>query len=382
VEAVREGASLREAGARYGAGIGTVTRALARAGDRPLEEVDWADRSTAPLRTRRTAAGIEQRVVALRDELGESDLGDVGAVAIRARLLALGEPAPSVRTIGRILVRAGKVRRQRKRNPAPPLGWYVPEVAAGAAELDSFDAIVDLPIPGGHMDVLTGISLHGGDPDAWPGLSVTAASTCRALLERWERTGRPAMAQWDNDTRFLGSHGQPDVLGRVPLLLLEAGVVPVYAPLGEVGFQNAIEGFNALWQRRTWRRHKGADLAAVVEHSRQFVTALRLHRMARIEAAPARRPLASPILAGWQRRIVFVRRTDATGAFSLLGRQYTVGRDWPHRFLRAELMLDERLIRCFGLRRRDPTNQPLLGELPYEIPARRSWVFRMYRHSK
>ena len=75
-----------------------------------------------------------------------------------------------------------------------------------------------------------------------------------------------------------------------------------------------------------------------------------------------------------------MRKTDAGGTFDLLGRPYSVGRDWPHRFLRAELLPDERVIRCFALRRRDPTNQPLLAELPYSVPVHRSWVFRMSLH--
>ncbi|SRR5712691_4046719 len=75
-------------------------------------------------------------------------LGEYGAQAIR-RELAVRGPAgvPSVRTIGRILERRGALDGGRRiRRPPPPPGWYLPEVAAGRAELDSFDMPVDEPV--------------------------------------------------------------------------------------------------------------------------------------------------------------------------------------------------------------------------------------------
>jgi hypothetical protein len=120
-----------------------VQRALARAIGRPDAEVDWSDRSTAPRRTRRTDARIERLVLDVRAELGSSVLGESGAVAIRRELVARAEPTvPSVRTIGRILDRSGVLDgRRRIRRPAPPRGWYLPELAARTVELDAFDVI-------------------------------------------------------------------------------------------------------------------------------------------------------------------------------------------------------------------------------------------------
>ncbi|MGH8537185.1 MAG: hypothetical protein ACREXM_12160 [Gammaproteobacteria bacterium] len=44
----------------------------------------------------------------------------------------------------------------RQRRPAPPKGWYLPDLARGEAELDSFDFIEDLKIAGGHTLNATG----------------------------------------------------------------------------------------------------------------------------------------------------------------------------------------------------------------------------------
>jgi hypothetical protein len=286
-----------------------------------------------------------------------------------------------VRTIARIVARLGLNERPRRvRRPAPPRGWYLPDVATARAELDAFDAIVDLPVfAHGDMDVLTGISLHGGDPDAWPGRSVTAAGTCAALEERWRRTGRPGYAQFDNDTRFLGSHGYPDILGRVPLLALRLGVVPVFAPLREMGFQADIEGFNGRWQRRVYERAFGLLPDDIVALSDQYVAAVRARRALRIEAAPPRRPWPDvPEPRAGRGRIVFVRRTTIGGEVEILGRLYPVDRARVHRLVRAELDLDDLVIRCYALRRREPAHQPLIAELPYVLPENRTWVARMY----
>lgn len=321
-------------------------------------------------------------MLAVRRELRAGIVGDHGPIAIREAMLASGDPdTPSARTIARIIARLGdRDRVPRVRRPAPPKGWYLPPVGAGEVELDTLDAIVDLPVLGrGHLDVLTAVSLHGGDPDAWPGTSVTALGTCSALEERWRRIGLPGFAQFDNDSRFLGAHASPDILGRVPIWVLQHGVVPVFTPVREMGFQGAIEGFNAYWQQRVYRRSFGWPPEETVQLSRRFVEGVRARRTARIAAAPARRPWSDGGPAPDRRgRIVFLRRVRISGEIEILGRLYPVDRAWGDRLVRAELDLDDLVIRSYGLQRRDPTDQPLLGEVPYVLPARREWVARLF----
>ena len=122
--------------------------------------------------------------------------------------------------------------------PAPPPGWYLPDVAAGRAELDSFDFIDGLVLQGGpHLEILTGISLQGGLIGAWPGPLFTAVATLATLLAHWRAVGLPTYAQFDNDTRFQGPPQHRDVVSRVMRLCLSLGVTPVFAPVREHGFQ-------------------------------------------------------------------------------------------------------------------------------------------------
>src|SRR5262249_60713989 len=108
----------------------------------------------------------------------DSGLGFHGADAIHKILKGRQvEPLPSVRTINRILERRGALDGQKRtRRPAPPPGWYLPEVASKRRELDSFDVVEGLVIKGGpQVEVLNGMSLHCGLAASWPvEASVTA----------------------------------------------------------------------------------------------------------------------------------------------------------------------------------------------------------------
>jgi putative transposase len=182
----------------------------------------------------------------VRTELGRgSDLGFHGAEAIHEALEGRKvEPLPSVRTINRILERRGALDgRRRLRRPAPPPGWHLPEVASKRRELDSFDVVEGLVIKGGpQVEVLNGISLHGGLAASWPvEASVTAKLVVESLIEHWRASGLPGYAQFDNDTIFQGTHAHPDVIGRVSRLCLSLGVVPVFVVPHEFGFQSMIE---------------------------------------------------------------------------------------------------------------------------------------------
>src|SRR5262249_13963584 len=208
---------------------------------------------------------LEDLVLGLRAELKDrSDLGEFGAQAIREALQARGPgPVPALSTINRILERRGALDGHRRvRRPAPPPGWHLPEVAARRAELDSFDIVEGLVIKGGvPVEVLNATALHGGLVSSWPMAAVTAKAAVDALVRRWRADGLPAFAQFDNDTIFQGAHQHPDVVGRVMRLCLGLGVVPVFAPPRETGFQAAIENFNGRWQAKVWARftHESLD---------------------------------------------------------------------------------------------------------------------------
>jgi hypothetical protein len=368
---------MRQVARTYRVSLLTVQRWVERAAGRRLDQVDWRDRPPIPRQPRRTARAVEDLILHLRTELKQhSVLGEFGAPAIHRTLQARQLPSvPSVATIGRILERRGALDGQRRvRRPPPPRGWYLPDVAAGRAELDSFDVIEGLVIQGGiPVEILTGISLLGGLSVAWPGPPVTARLVVDRLTEHWRHVGRPAFAQFDNDTCFQGAHQHRDCVSRVMRLCLSLDIVPVFTPVQEPSFQAAVENFNGLWQEKVWRRFHFTGYGDLAAQSHAYVLARRQRAAARIDAV-ARRPFP----ARWRLdlqvppcgRIIFLRRTSADGTTTLLGRRFPVDPHWGHRLVRCDVDLDRHWIRFYALRRRDPAYQPLLQEATYNFPAR------------
>lgn len=376
VAAVRRGTSLRAVARRFHVSLLTVQRWVKRSNGQRLDRVDWSDRSSKAHTIHRTDATVEDVVLSLRRELREiSDLGEYGAVAIHREMLTRrNHSVPAVRTIGRILGRRGALdSRCRVRRPPPPRGWYLPEVAASRAELDSFDIVEGLVIKGGtEVEVLNGISLHGGLVASWPGPPVRATTIVEALVAHWRQFGLPAYAQFDNDTRFQGAHQFPDTVGRVTRLCLSLGVVPLFAPPRETGFQAAVESYNGRWQAKVWARFHHATRAALRERSDRYVAAVRQRAVLRLEAAPPRRPFPDEweldLQARPRGRLVFLRRMSEQGTAHLLGRTWTVDLQRPHHLVRAEVDFDAHRICFYALRRREPTSQPLLKTVRYRFP--------------
>ena len=376
---MRAGASQRAVADQFGVALCTVQRWVERAKGRRLDRVDWDGLPSVPKRTRRTDPAIEQRVLTIRRWLKEhSVLGEYGATAIRREMEARKiKSSPSIPTIGRILQRRGVLDgRKRTRRPPPPQGWYLPDVADKKVELDSFDTIEGLAIRGGpHLAILTGVSLHGGLVAAWPASSVSARSTLDTLVEHWREVGLPAYAQFDNDNRFTGPRQYPDAFGRVIRMCLSLDVTPVFAVPTEHGFQAAIESFNGRWQAKVWSRFEHRSLRGLKTRSAKYIGAARSRVAARIESAPSRRPFPKRWQLNLQEqpqgKIIYIRRTNDKGRISLLGHTFAVDRHWLHRLVRAEVDLDADKLRVFALRRREPTDQPLLKELPYALPKKR-----------
>jgi hypothetical protein len=338
--------------------------------------------SGTPASPRRTTADVEQRIVTLRRQLlADSPLGEFGAAAVHTELLRQhGQPVPSIRTIGRVFARNGLLDADRRiRRPAPPPGWFLPDLARRCVELDSFDTVVDLVIRSelGRTDVtvLNGISLHGRLCASWPCTRITSATTCDKLVEHWTAFGLPRYVKFDNDTVFQGARIKPDTFGRVTRLCLQLSVIPVFAPPRESGFQADVESFNGRWQAKVFRRFNHQSLDDLLQRGDAFVTADRTKNASHIDAAPTRTTFPDRWIPDWQRplagKVIFLRRTNDAGHLDVLGRTYLAARHWTHRLARVEVDLANCRIDIFALRRREPTHQPLLATYDYQVPSRR-----------
>jgi hypothetical protein len=158
-------------------------------------------------------------------------------------------------------------------------------------------------------------------------------------------------------------------VGRISRLCLALGVIPVFVPPLEHGMQNTIESFNGLWQSKVWQRYHVASAAELQARSDAYIAAHRARTAQAREAALRRRPIPEcfelDLRAPLRGQMIFIRRTDESGHVHLLGQRFAVSPQWLHRLVRCEVDFDHHCIRCFTLRRRAPTEQPLLVTLEY-----------------
>ena len=334
VAAVRRGAPRREVARRFGVALATVQLWVARAGAAPRpRRLGRPPRRAAPAgQPLRAGAGGPRADHPPRAE-GDQRPGRVrrprpSARPWRPRGIA---PLPSVRTIDRILDRA--------RGPGRPPPGPPPRAAAGlvsargrrpAAELDSFDIVEGLVIKGGpQVEVLNGISLHGGLVASWP---MAARSPPRRSSSPWSSTGgRSACRATPSSTTTRSSRGRTS---------------PPTWSAGSGGCAWAWGWCRCSSRRasRASRRPSRATTAAGRPRSGPGSRTSRWTglqaRSARYVAAPGRGPRRGsrrprrgrPFPEGWQLdlqarprgRIVYLRRTDAQGGVEVLGRRFEV----------------------------------------------------------
>ena len=356
---------------RFGCSDYTVRHWVRRAGAHRLDRVDWSDRPSGNPNPVRTSAAQEAAILALREWLRRHcPLGECGAAAIHRGLVAAGKPAPCDRTIARILARHGVARLQRQRRPAPPPGWYLPTLAAAQAELDSFDFVEGLAFRGhSHFDALTTISLWGSLSSVWILPAGAKGPRTRQLIAaHWRKWGLPGYIQFDNDSIFQGSHGHPAHLGRIVHFCLCLGVIPIFTPPREQGFQNKLESFNAYWQQKVWQRRHFHDHGQLVRFNAAFVRAHQAKHAARRDAAPPRsafpRLVSRVPLAD---RVIFLRRADHSATAFLCGRSFNLPHSHAYRLVRCEWHLPTEQLFVFALHRRHPQDQRLLRQLPWRI---------------
>jgi len=193
---------------------------------------------------------------------------------------------------------------------------------------------------------------------------------CGLIVDGFHQGGMNAKFCRERD----GTHRYPDSLGRVIRVCLSLGVVPVFVPPRETGFQAMIESYNGWWQAKVWSRFQHHDLPDLQGHSDKYVEALLRQRAARIEAAPDRRPFPGDWKLNLKKRpsgrLVYLRRSNGKSEVELLGRTRALGQIWPSRLVRCEVDLEEDKICFYTLRRKDTTSQPKIQEVDYRLPNR------------
>ncbi len=311
----------------------------------------WAQgRSRAPRRVaNRTSEDVVAQVLAVRALLEENPWAQVGADAVAWELEKLGGPVPPLRTIERILWRAGATRSQRSGGRRSSKG--IPYPAPGA-ERQGDVVQVDLVGPR-HLD--GGVRFHALNQidvaSHHAGIEIVTDRDDRTVLlalhALWERHGVPCRVQFDNGGPFVSPTG----LGEVVRVCLRQGATPVFIPPREPWRNGTIEHFNDTFDKRFFRQERFTGLPHLIERAGAFE---RFHNTQhRYSATSGRTPEetatakpgtplpAESIPAGWPEcgKVEFIRFIRSDHRLRVLGRSIPMPDGTAYQYVTATLDL-------------------------------------------
>lgn len=161
------------------------------------------EQSRRPLRSPgQTPDVVEQAIVVARKELAEEGW-DNGASSIRFRLLAEGVPAPSVRTVHRVLVRRGLVEAAPAKRPRSALRRFVFPATDDCWQIDAMETSLADGTVVVVFQILDDHSRYEVGNLAWPQEDGVGAWTC--MKKAIGEYGQPRMALSDNGLAFSGA---------------------------------------------------------------------------------------------------------------------------------------------------------------------------------
>jgi putative transposase len=314
------------------------------------DDPGWAQgRSHAARRVaNRTDAQIELQVLAVRAKLEANPWAQVGAPAIAWELDKLGAAVPPLRTIERILRRAGATGRKRAGRRASKGIAYPAPVAQRSGDVVQVDLVGPRHLDGGvrfHALNQIDVASHHAGIEIVPDRA--DERVIGALHALWSRHGVPGRVQFDNGGPFVSPTGVGDVVR----FCVHQGATPVFIPPREPWRNGTIEHFNDTFDKRFFRQERFTGRDQLAERAGSFETFHNSQHRYRanagrtpdeIESVQRRAPLAvDEIPAGWPTagRIEFIRFIRSDHKLRLLGRSIQMPDGHAYQYLTATLDL-------------------------------------------
>jgi putative transposase len=310
----------------------------------------WAEgRSRAARRVaNRTEAGVEGQVLAVRARLEANPWAQVGAPAIAWELEKLGAVVVPLRTIERILRRAGATARPRSGRRASKGIPYPAPAAERPGDVVQIDLVGPRHLDGGlrfhALNQIDVCSHHAGIEIVCDRADERVIAGLHAL---WSRHGVPGRAQFDNG----GPFSSPTGVGEVVRFCLHQGATPVFIPPREPWRNGTVEHFNDTFDKRFFRQERFTGPDQLAERAGAFEAFHNRQHRYRATAgrapnettpAPRRGPLAiDQVPAGWppSGRIEFIRFIRSDHKLRLLGRAIRMPDGHAYQYVTAALDL-------------------------------------------
>lgn len=334
---------------------------------------------------RRMPPHIERAVLSVRRRLEaratpQTRYNQIGPAKIREELRILGlTPLPHVRTIARILERAGQT------NPslrlAKPLAQsdYPGPRAQDSNQVHQVDLVGPRYLQGDSTRYYFLICKDVFDQAVYLELGEDRSMdrVLAFLIRAWQHLGLPEVVQFDNGREFCGLGVAASHLSRVIRLCLRLDVEAIFIPKGKPQRNGSVENFNGWFQpvllNRPYRRP--SDLRRQLRQLMSTVNEQHVHpqlgyktpaqyrRSKRRRMLPANFKLEKdriPICVG---QVSFIRLVSAEGNINILEQPFKVGKRLKFQYVKATLYTRYQTLKIYH-------NGDLIKQFDYELPKK------------
>lgn len=196
------------------------------------------------------------------------------------------------------------------------------------------------------------------------------------LVHAWQHRGLPEKVQFDNGREFCGFGYTARFLSRVIRLCLRLGVEPVFIPKGKAQWNGSVENFNGRFQplllNRPFRRpgdvrRELRRLMTTVNEQHVHVklggrTATQYRRGKQLHKLPADFTVEDklPVAAG---KVTFIRLTSTQGTVRILGQSFQVGKRLKYQYVKVTIYTKYQKLRIYYKGKR-------IKEFSYPLPKR------------
>lgn len=309
--------------------------------------------------TNRTPAHIEQAVLGIRRRLAAHSTPHtryslIGAPQIRAELEALGcTPLPAIRTIERIIERAGLAGPPFRLAPRlAPNSYPIPQ-AHDSNDLHQIDLVGPRYLTGDSTRYYFVICQDVFDHTVYMEFVKRRTMTTMIdfVIHAWQDLGLPAQVQFDNGREFCGFGKSARFLTRLIRACLRLGVDVVFIPPQKPHRNGAVENFNGWFQplllNHPFRRPCDVrkELRRLVETvNEQHVhahlggrTAAQYRRTKQLRKLPAHFTLDQARLSLVAGKVTFIHVVSAEGTITVLGQLFQPGKRLKFQYVNATL---------------------------------------------
>jgi transposase InsO family protein len=333
----------------------------------------------------RTPPHIERAVVTIRRRLAaratpQTRYSKIGAAQIRAELEALGHsPLPCLRTINRIIARAGLSCPPLRLAPRAARNEYPGPQARDSNHVHQVDVVGPRYLKGCSTRYYFLVCKDVFDQSIY--MEFVDSRRMDGVLDflghAWQRLGLPEKVQFDNGREFCGFGHAARFLSRAIRLCLRLGVEPVFIPKGKAQWNGSVENFNGWFQplllSRPFRRpcdvrRELRRLMTTVNEQHVHIklggrTVTQYRSGKRLRKLPADFTVDKKKLPVAVGKVTFIRLVSIHGTITVLGQSFKVGKRLKFQYVKVTIYTKYQKLKVYH-------KGKLVKEFPYPLPKK------------